>query len=186
MNPPSNGNGNGRIRVPLSLGTVSVVVALLVQAGGAVVWATNEHNARIELGHRFEQYMLQQNSRVDRLVEEAGALNREQNIYAKRLDDDQRTSHRRLDLAEERIRNMAGNNNQFNEALNNTNQKLNLIDTTLSNQIIISNRFDTRLDRVVQALDATYNLINEHLRKDHANSKVSPQPPLRLQGSENR
>lgn len=162
------------------------MVALFVQLSGAIVWATNEHNARVELGHRFEQYMLQQNARVDRLVEEAGALNREQNIYAKRLDDDQRNMHRRMDLAEERIRNMAGNNNQFNEALNSTNQKLNLIDTTLSNQIIITNRLDNRLDRVVQALDSTYNLLNEHLRKDHANSKVTPQPGLRLQGGENK
>jgi hypothetical protein len=119
-------NGNGRtVRIP-NLPTLAVLVALVVQLGGAIVWATNEHNARVEVTRRVEQ-----------------------------------------SLADARERNKSQDEqiNRIGEMLRGFNDKQNIINTQDNAQLNAINehfkRADDRVDRVVQALDQTYNLLRE-------------------------
>jgi hypothetical protein len=125
----ADSNGNGRtIRLP-NLTTLSVIIALLVQAGGVIVWATNEHNARVVLQQQVDARirdadgrLTQLDGRLTRIDEFLRSLNDRQNVI--------NTAH-------------AARDDNFEGHLK---------------------RMDDRVDRVVQALDQTYNLLNEHLR----------------------
>jgi hypothetical protein len=122
-------NGNGRtIRLP-NLTTLSVIIALLVQLGGVIVWATNEHNARV---------VLQQ--QVDARIRDADARLAQSDARLTRLDDFVRTLNDKQNVI-----------NVSHEARDNS------IEGHLK-------RMDDRVDRIVQALDQTYNLLQEHLR----------------------
>jgi hypothetical protein len=130
-------NNNGRtIRLP-SLATLSVVIALLVQLGGVIVWATNEHNARVVLQQQVDARirdadgrLVQLDTRLARLDEFVRTLNDKQNVV-------NTSDAARYDSLEGHLK-----------------------------------RMDDRVDRIVQALDQTYNLLNEHLR----NPKMHRQP----------
>jgi hypothetical protein len=125
--PVADANGNGRtvVRLP-SLATFSVIIALLVQLGGVIVWATNEHNARVVLQQQVDirirdadNRLAQWDARLIRLDEFTRALNDKQNVI--------NTAH-------------AARDDNFEGHLK---------------------RMDDRVDRIVQALDQTYNLLRE-------------------------
>lgn len=125
----ADANGNGRtVRLP-NLSTLSIIIALLVQLGGVIVWATNEHNARVTLQQQ-----------VDVRIREADGRLAQLDARLARLDEFVRTLNDKQNVV-----------NTANAAR----------DESLDGHL---KREDDRVDRVVQALDQTYHLLQEHLR----------------------
>lgn len=86
MTVTPNGNGIALPRkIPFS--ALGIILAVFVQFIGLVVWASNEHSARVELQHRF-----------DATIEEAKTLNHSQDAFLQRLED----QARRIPVIEER------------------------------------------------------------------------------------
>ena len=84
--PPSNGNGISLPRkIPFS--ALGIILAVFAQFVGLIVWASNEHSSRVELQHRF-----------DTTIAEAKDMNRGQDAFLQRLED----QAKRIPVIEER------------------------------------------------------------------------------------
>ncbi len=82
--PPTNGIPLPR-RIPYS--AMGIILAVFVQFVGLIVWASNEHSSRVELEHRFNETIVA-----------AKALNRDQDAFLQRLED----QAKRIPVIEER------------------------------------------------------------------------------------
>lgn len=156
----------------LPFGAITVVVALAAQFVAVVVWASNEHSERISLRTRFEEYIAVNDRRLGNLVAESLARNREQDEVVKRLDAVMVNLLRRLDLVEERQNQGARVVASYNESQIRLEGRLSNMESAIAAQ-------GEQLSRTLRALDATYNLINEHLRLDHrGNTGVQKNPDI--------
>ena len=88
MTPPSPPNGNG-ISLPrkIPFSALGIILAVFVQFIGLVVWASNEHSARVELEHRFND-----------TIAAAKTLNRDQDAFLQKLEE----QAKRIPVIEER------------------------------------------------------------------------------------
>lgn len=156
-----NGNGNG-IHLPrkLSFGAIAVGISLAAQLAAVVLWASNEHAERVHLRAQFDEYVVTNDKRIGAILGEAAVRNRGQDEYVKRLDEAMLNMLRRLDRVEERQIAGARTVDAFNEMQVRLESRL----TAMESAIAASQEQQTR---ILKALDATYNLINEHLRVDH-------------------
>lgn len=162
------------IHVPkkIPFGAVTVGIALAAQFAAVVVWAANEHSERVSLRTRFEEYVATNDRRLGNLVAEGLARNREQDEYVKRLDAALVNMLRRLDRVEERQVAGARTVEAFNEMQVRLEGRLSTMESAIAAQ-------GEQLSRTLRALDATYNLINEHLRLDHrGNTGVQKNPDI--------
>src|SRR5262245_9268297 len=97
-NPSSNGNGGG-IPLPkrIPFAALTVIFAVFVQFVGLVVWASNEHNALVELQARFERYLVDIRRERDSIVNDLVERNKQQDALMQRLEVQEREFESRVD-----------------------------------------------------------------------------------------
>ena len=155
----------------ISFGAVTLGVALAAQFGAVILWAANEHSERVNLRARFDEYVAVNDKRIGTIVQEAAVHNRGQDEYVKRLDEAMLNMLRRLDRVEERQIIGARTVDAYNEMQVRLEGRL----TAMESAIAASQE---QQSRILRALDATYNLINEHLRIDHRGNTGLKNPDI--------
>lgn len=165
-------DANGfHVPTKIPFGVITVGIALAAQFVAVVVWASNEHSERINLRTRFDEYIAVTDRRMGNFVSEGLARNREQDEIIKRLDAALVNMLRRLDLVEERQIQGARTVASFNELQIRLEGRLTAMESAIT-------RLDEQQVRILKALDATYNLINEHLRVDHRGNSGVKNPDI--------
>jgi len=70
----------------IPFGALGIILAVFVQFVGLIVWASNEHNGRLELQHRFETYVADTEKRFQLARAELTGKNREQDEAVQRIE----------------------------------------------------------------------------------------------------
>jgi hypothetical protein len=134
----------------------------MVQIIALVVWAKNEHDQRVLLEQRFETYVAAIDKQRTSLIEIVNQKNRDQDEIVNRNAAEVRALSQKLDRSELPI---ARRVDDIETLLRSLNDKQNIVNTQVDarvqNAVDHANRIDDRLDRVVQALDQTYNLLRQ-------------------------
>jgi hypothetical protein len=147
-------------RVPWA--AVSLIFAAMVQIIALVVWAKNEHDQRVLLEQRFENYVAAIDKQRTSLIEIVNQKNRDQDAIVGNNAAEVRALSQKLDRSELPI---ARRVDDIETLLRSLNDKQNIVNTQVDarvqNAVDHANRIDDRLDRVVQALDQTYNLLRQ-------------------------
>jgi methyl-accepting chemotaxis protein len=159
----TDGPANG-LRLPQRVpwAALAFAFAVLLQVIGLVLWGKNEHDQRILLEQRFETYVAAVDKQRTSLIEIVNQKNRDQDAIVVRNSDEVRSLSQRLDRSELPIARRVDDIETLLRALNDKQNVINTqVDARVQNAVDHANRIDDRVDRVVQALDQTYNLLRE-------------------------